>query len=348
MTTYFVKLLSSVPPERLVFTSEQIIKNLKVNPLKVENLLKRGKGSIIRARSLEKAVKTAYVFRKAGIVVEVITQEEPLPSSVTLTIVPESETTTRAKLKTTTKTKTKTKAKTTKHKTIPTLYDRDAVVANSTPRPFWRKIPGFRSSTLRGSLFTLVVYCFLTVALLFGSIGSLNKSMPKEVFASSIQTRTAKASAISPNLLARPQVAVAIPTKTAMNNEQAIHELDDFFELEISPLRDGTPRLLGTGINGMSFIELIGDPNNLETATIFIEASADDKAINTQNFLLMSLFTENLLPEWQGSQKWLTNSIPQLLTLPESKVSTVVGNKAVNLTTLPQTAVVSLSFSRLP
>ncbi len=333
MTSYFVKLLSSLPPEKISTTTEKIVKNLAVNPLKVESLLGKGEGGVVKASSLAKAVKIAYVFRKAGVLVEVVSQEKPMPS-ITLTSVPVTVQ---------------------KSVPLPPLYQTSGFLSNKVQRPFWRSIPGFRSgTTLSGNVLTLLVYLLLIVPLLASSMGFPTKPISKEavsekVFASSnIQLRTVATPVDRPAMLELPQLsALKSPDAKGISSAQAIHELEDFFHIETSDLRDGTPRLLGTGNNSVSFFELIGDQENLKTATMFIEASTDNRELNTQNFLLMLLFTKNLTPEWQEGQQWLTDSIPQLLTAPENKISTVVGSKVIDLTAIPETAIVSLSFSFL-
>ncbi len=338
MTTYFVKLLSSVPPEKVSVTTQKIVQSLAVNPLKVESLLSKSEGGIVRADSLAKAVKIAYVFRKAGVLVEVVSQEQSIPS-ITLTSVP---TTVQESLP------------------LPTSNSSSNLFATTPQRPLWRRIPGFRSSTLSGNILASLSYIFLITTLLISFISPLNESnvpkenVPEKILAntnSDILLQTVTASISEPQLPKLSQLHDLSNTNitdvnaTGISSENAIHELEGFFELESSPLKDGTPRLLGTGNNGMSFLELIGDQNSLNTATIFIEASLDDKKLNTQNFLLMSLFTKNLAPDWEESQQWLISSIPELLTTPENKVSKIVGNKVVDLTAIPQTAIVSLSFS---
>ena len=333
-TTYFVKLLSSTPFDKISTTTDRIVQNLAVNPLKVESLLSKGKGGIIKASSLAKAVKLAYVFRKAGVLVEVVSQEQPLPS-ITLTAVP---------------------VVIQKSVPLPSLHRPSDFFLDTAQRPFWRRIPGFRSGNGKTSAF--LAYVLLIVLLLASSINSLNKSgffknaVSQQVIATSnIPLRTVNTSIFEPAMLKLPQLNDLQNTDTdidtTISNEQATYELDKFFDLEVSPLRDGTPRTLGTGINGMSFLEFIGEQDNLNTATIFIETSTEDKELNAQNFLLMSLFTKNLAPEWQYGQQWLTNSIPKLLNAPQNKVSTVIGNKVIDLTAIPKTAVLSLSFSFL-
>ena len=332
MTSYFVKLLSSLPPEKISTTTEKIVQNLAVNPLKVESLLSKGEGGVVRASSLAKAVKTAYVFRKAGVLVEVVSQEKPMPS-ITLTSVPVAV-----------------------QKSVPLspLYQTSGFLSAKTPRPFWRNIPGFRSSNVSGNILALLGYLLLIIPLLASAIGFPSKPISKEsvseevIASSSIQLKTVAAPVAKPKMLELPQLsALKSPKAEGVSSVQATHELEDFFNLETSSLRDGTPRLLGTGNNGVSFLELIGDQESLETATMFIEASTDNRGLNTQNFLLMLLFTKNLAPEWQEGQQWLTDNIPQLLTAPESKISTVVGSKVIDLAAIPETAIVSLSFSFL-
>ena len=346
MTTYFVKVLSSTPFDKISTTTDRIAQNLAVNPLKVENLLKKGKGGIVKASSLAKAVKLAYVFRKAGVLVEVVSQEQPLPS-ITLTSVP---------------------VVIQKSVPLPPLYQSSDFLSDKIEqRSFWRRIPGFRSGN--GNIFASLSYAFLALLLLAGFINSLDKSgffkeVSQQVIATGnipLRTASTPTSIIEPEVLKLPQLKeldevntltstvishdLNDATNTAISNEQATHELDEFFELEVSPLRDGTPRVLGTGTNGMSFLEFIGDQNNLDKATMFIEASKIDKELNAENFLLMSLFTKNLAPEWQEGQQWLADSIPRLLTAPNNKISIVVDNKVIDLTALPKTAVVSLSFN---
>ncbi len=340
MTTYFVKLLSSTPFDKIPTTTDRIVQNLAVNPLKVENLLSKGKGGVVKASSLAKAVKLAYVFRKAGVLVEVVSQEQPLPS-ITLTAVP---------------------VVVQKSIPLPPLHRSSNFLLDTAQRPLWRRIPGFRSGS--GTIFASLAYVLLIVLLLASSINSLNKSsffrkaVSQQVIATNnIPLRAARASIFEPSMLKLPQLNnltstntstdTNINTSTDVSAEQTTNKLDDFFDLETSPLRDGTPRTLGTGINGMSFLEFIGERDNLNTATIFIETSTDDKELNAENFLLMFLFTKSLAPEWQDSQQWLIDSVPKLLTAPKNKISTVVGSKVIDLTAIPKTAVLSLSFNFL-
>ena len=327
MTTYFVKLLSSTPFDKIPTTTDRIVQNLAVNPLKVENLLSKGKGGVVKASSLAKAVKLAYVFRKAGVLVEVVSQEQPMPS-ITLTAVP---------------------VVVQKSIPLPPLHRSSNFFPDTTQRPLWRTIPGFRSGN--GRIFASLAYISLILLLLISSINSLNKStffkkvVSQQVIATSnIPLRTARASIFEPSMLKLPQLNDLENTATDASNEQITNELENFFDLEVSPLRDGTPRTLGTGINGMSFLEFIGEQDNLDTATIFIETSTDNKELNAENLVLMSLFAKHLAPEWQDGQQWLINSIPKLLTAPQNKVSTVINNKVIDLTAIPQTAVLSLVF----
>ena len=80
-------------------------------------------------------------------------------------------------------------------------------------------------------------------------------------------------------------------------------------EYEAGTLFSGEPRLMGTSDDPFIMLELIGDPADLESATVMFVPSGNDLSKNLVSLVVVVAIMQVTLPEWADSLTWFNNAL---------------------------------------
>jgi len=169
-------------------------------------------------------------------------------------------------------------------------------------------------------------------------------SMPTETV-TPVETSTPRAPGTAvptATILAQPTSVAGINvTRAAIQSVFEKPEIGFKFE-EVTDVR-GQPRVMGEAKNGLAYIELIGSPENLKSASIMIGLPSDAPDVLIENTAYMLGLLTLAAPDWEEGSDWLTAS---LATAAEEggKVETVHGNLRIALILIKEMGIVTLTI----
>lgn len=213
-------------------------------------------------------------------------------------------------------------------------------------KPLWRKVPGFRSGK-PWKMFVATIFYGLFI-LVFIAIVSADTDTQDDTL------QTAQQSAkqtTSTQQLSKPveQPTQSPPQKQSeglnVSRQQIVNlysQKEIGFKFEESSPVDGQPRVMGTSPDDLAILELIGPPENLQSASIVIFIPADRQDIILKNSVYMLGLVKNVMPEWDGGSDWVVNSLEKLFE--EETISTTQGNKYVELTASKELGMIILTI----
>ncbi|MEO1148081.1 MAG: hypothetical protein AAFY26_21070 [Cyanobacteria bacterium J06638_22] len=115
------------------------------------------------------------------------------------------------------------------------------------------------------------------------------------------------------------------------------------FVFEEPALAQGQPRIMGTAPNQIALIELIGPPDNLTSAGILIGVPIDNNEAIAQNAAYTLGFLQVAVPGWTDGGDWLVRNLDAIHQGRARQASTVFGDKRIELVSLTEIGMVSLS-----
>lgn len=102
------------------------------------------------------------------------------------------------------------------------------------------------------------------------------------------------------------------------------------YSFKDSPLSDGRQRVLGN-INGPTpSVELIGDPDNLNAASLTLAIKTGDKTSTNNSIFYINDFLKFFMPDWADGYDWVSNNLVKASTT-SGGLKTSVGNNQVTL-----------------
>lgn len=148
------------------------------------------------------------------------------------------------------------------------------------------------------------------------------------------------------------QTSVPTPTLTTIPTEkltvkkigcsygQMMNYLSNFFTMEKSTPVDGEDRYMSTSSSGGAVLELIGEKDNLTSATLLIGVPNDNSQMLVENAAVMIRFLKNAVPETDLTE-WFTSSMDKLIKNPENNIEKRMNSKIVTLSFLKSLAMIS-------
>ena len=92
--------------------------------------------------------------------------------------------------------------------------------------------------------------------------------------------------------------------------------------MESSPLADGTTRYLGESQDGLWLLDLVGDADELSSASMTVHRS-----VHSFDFgFFMSLFVRATVPEWKEPGDWVVEAV-QYALLGQESATTYAGKR---------------------
>lgn len=113
------------------------------------------------------------------------------------------------------------------------------------------------------------------------------------------------------------------------------------FAFERSSQVRGQSRVMAKHRDGLSYLELIGDEDDLNTASLMLGFTRDVTAIRRSGELL--LMAKIAVPEWDNAPEWLRDNIPRAMA--DGAAATAVGPKKVRLQGIKQLGMLMLTIS---
>jgi hypothetical protein len=117
--------------------------------------------------------------------------------------------------------------------------------------------------------------------------------------------------------------------KLGISYSNVMNKLDTYFMMESGAKIDGLENYVGTYKNAM--LQVIGERDNLSEVSFTL--IADQQASNNAEVAaLLSQLLTNIFPQWQDNVTWVSNSVTQLTTSPDTGITKVLDNKTVTMT----------------
>ncbi len=113
------------------------------------------------------------------------------------------------------------------------------------------------------------------------------------------------------------------------------------FVCESSPLLSGKQRALCESENGLTLLELIGHPRNLESAGLMIFTTADDPVALALSAIYIAGFLKAAFPDWEGSGDWMGTALERAMSGKE--VRTVRDGYELELSVVSSVGVILVS-----
>lgn len=130
-------------------------------------------------------------------------------------------------------------------------------------------------------------------------------------------------------------------TRAAIQSVFEKPEIGFKFE-EVTDVR-GQPRVMGEAKNGLAFIELIGPPQNLRSASIMVGLPSDAPVVLAENTVYMLALLTLAAPDWEEGPDWLSASLATG-TEEGGEVETVHGNLRIALILIKEMGIVTLTI----
>lgn len=122
------------------------------------------------------------------------------------------------------------------------------------------------------------------------------------------------------------------------------------FEFDFNLKRVGvdpkTSKMVGQSKDGIAVIELVGDLDELSSASLMIAVPNDSEAARSRNGGRLLRFVQNTVPEWKGSTSWINGRLRKIAKGDFSDDSTTVGGKRVTMTTMKDGALILTTVER--
>lgn len=156
------------------------------------------------------------------------------------------------------------------------------------------------------------------------------------------QPQSAPAPVVASTPVAAPQPDGIGVSRAAV---QSMFEQPDIgFRFEtVTPVR-GQPRVMGTAPNGLAFIELIGSPQELVSATIVVGIPNDDEEARMMNVAYTIGFIKNAAPQWTNGNDWFPANLTSLVNGSSDKASATFAGKRAELTVLREMSTFTLTI----
>lgn len=130
--------------------------------------------------------------------------------------------------------------------------------------------------------------------------------------------------------LALPCTALA-DASIGLSYAQATRDLGEHFVMSQSTPVNGQPRLFGMTADKLAILEVIGDLNNLTSATLILAIPKDAPAVVRRNSALLQYFARNATRNWSGSARWTVAALKRTQQT-DQPVSIIRGSNRLTLT----------------
>jgi len=115
------------------------------------------------------------------------------------------------------------------------------------------------------------------------------------------------------------QTTAGHPTKVlaqglGLTYDEVTRGLTDWFSMHSATLANGRERYLGTAIDKLSMLEVIGSKSNASEATLLLGLPKDmPRAMAVRNGVILSGFVKNVMPDWREClDDWVLPTIEEL------------------------------------
>ena|GEM_PF-4852717 len=129
--------------------------------------------------------------------------------------------------------------------------------------------------------------------------------------------------------------------------QQGLAKMDLYLKNEVySPLKDGTPRWMWEFSNDLGALELIGDEENIEKATLVVFIPSDDPQTVVEQLGFTIFFIDTTVPEWGDKKPSFPEWYADQLELEKEESSIQVDGKIVKLSVYKELGNCMLTVSR--
>lgn len=129
---------------------------------------------------------------------------------------------------------------------------------------------------------------------------------------------------------------------------QILAKLEAYFPRieESTPVHDKSRRM-GQASDNSAGIEIIGDPKDVNSASVMVALPNDDRAILSRNTTICFILINNALPKWSRGADWFNEAIEKIMDSPEkTSEETSVGHATVKLALMKQVGILALTIER--
>jgi len=135
-------------------------------------------------------------------------------------------------------------------------------------------------------------------------------------------------------------VASAASAQIGVTYLQATRLLESDFDLKGIKSDPAKGKIVGQSKDGIAVIELIGDLNNLTSASLTIAVPNDSTTARARNSARLLRFVANTVPEWKGNTRWINSRLQKIADGDYSNSTTTVGLKKITLMSAKEGAII--------
>ena len=150
------------------------------------------------------------------------------------------------------------------------------------------------------------------------------------------------------HFLGMPHLLECRASGIGRTQRQILANLEEYFpRLEQSTLVDGRPRRMGQTSDGLAHVEIIGDPQDVDTASVMIGIPNNAPPMVIRNFAICLILIKNALPNWSGGVDWFTSAFERITdSADKTSEKTRVGNATVNMVFFKEFGMCTLTIKR--
>lgn len=140
--------------------------------------------------------------------------------------------------------------------------------------------------------------------------------------------------------------SLAASAQIAVTYLQAMKYLEPDFNLKGVGTPTGNRKIVGQSNDGIAVVELVGDLDNLTSASLTIAVPNDSENARARNSARLLRFIANTVPEWKGNSDWIKASLKKITRGDYSDSSTTVGSKKITMGSVRDGALILTTVER--
>jgi hypothetical protein len=140
--------------------------------------------------------------------------------------------------------------------------------------------------------------------------------------------------------------SLAASAQIAMTYLQAMKHLEPDFKIKGVGTQAGNRKIVGQSKDGVAVIGLVGELDNLTSASLMIAVPNDSENVRARNSARLLRFIANTVPEWKGNSDWIKVSLKKITRGDFSESSTTVGSKKITMGSVRDGALILTTVGR--
>ena len=125
--------------------------------------------------------------------------------------------------------------------------------------------------------------------------------------------------------------------------DQVMQYLDRSFIMEYSAVADGSDRYLGSTMDSLAMLEIIGTKSNISSTFLMIGTPNDRPDLVARNAGMLARFLQNTFPEWPDVSDWGSAALERIASGPRRTDQLIRGDRLVKMEFTPELGMVMIT-----